>query len=192
MLGPLSTKRKTIPLRSIVGAGSTRMLLLCGVVGVISGLLTAHTRLHLGLPGHKALLWMTPIIFARLLSGARAGATVGGTAAAVTSLGIGANLAGGAWALALVALAGAVIDAVVAFLEKHHLPQVPRVALIGAAAMAANLLCFVKRLANPVGAFPHHVGAGWWFRPLSYAVFGLLAGLIAASAAAMVRRRQRQ
>jgi hypothetical protein len=168
------------------------MLIACTATGVISGLLVAHVRLHLGLPGHKALLWMTPIIFARLLTRSKPGATAGASAAAVTSLGLGANLAGGPWALPLIAFAGAAIDAVVAFLEKHPLPPLLAAPIIGATAMLANLLCFVKRLANPIGAFPHHAAASWWFRPLCYAAFGLAAGLIAATAAALTHRKQNQ
>jgi hypothetical protein len=190
MHGFPSTRKKTARWPDLLIAHRTRMFMVCASVGMLSALVAAHVRLHLGLPGHKALIWMTPIVFARLLTRSKPGATAGVSAAAITSLGLGAPLAGGPWGLPLIALAGAVLDTAIWRIEKHSLPLVITVPLIGLTAMFANLLCLAKRMANPVGAFSHDAVAAWWFRPVSYAAFGLMAGLMAATAAAVARRKQ--
>ena len=190
MHGYLSTERKAGLWNSLAGAGELRMLVACGAVGVLSGLLAGHVRLHLGLSGHKALLWMTPVIFARLVSRSRAGTTVGAFAAAATALGVGGHIAGGFWGLPLVVLAGAVVDVVIGCIERVQLPCLLAIPIIAVAASAANLLCFVKRLLMPPGV-GHAINAAWWHKPVSYAFFGLLAGLIAATAACIAGKARK-
>ena len=41
-----------------------RMLLWPVLVGLLAGALSAAARLHLQLPGHKALFWMPPVVAA--------------------------------------------------------------------------------------------------------------------------------
>jgi hypothetical protein len=160
--------------------------------GIIAGCLAACLKLHLGLPGHKALLWMTPVIAARLLGRCRAGTTAGALTAAFVSIGMGGNLAGGLSGLPLVGAAGGLIDLTVAHLEKRKASALTAIAAVAFSAMLANLVCCAKRLLLPVGLAPHDIFGGldvlMW--PLSYGLFGFLAGLLAATAVQLLRSRK--
>ena len=111
--------------------------------------------------------------------------------AACASLAVGGHLAGGILFLPLVAVAGVVLDVAVAFADHRQLAAYWLVPLMGLAGMAANLVCCFKRLLVPLRA-PHLVLglSGGWACLVSYAVFGLLAGLTAAALAILARRVQ--
>jgi hypothetical protein len=159
-------------------------------VGVIAGLLVAHLRLNLGLPGHKALLWLPPIIVARLLGRCRIGATAGSAAAGCTTFALGGNLAGGPLGLPLLIVAGIFLDLVISSLESRKVPAWLYVPSIGIAALCANLIGLGKRMLLPAGFGAHLLfnDSGFWFRFCSYALFGLAAGVLAALTACCVRR----
>jgi hypothetical protein len=177
----------------VLGPGGVQGLAISLSVGVIAGCLAASLKLHLGLSGHKALIWMTPVIAARLLGRCRVGTTAGAFTAAFVSLGAGGNLAGGLPGLPLVGAAGALIDACIFQLEKHKASAATTVVAIALAAMLANLICCFKRLLAPAGIAPHDVlgGASILLRVMSYALFGFLAGLIAALGAFALRRERK-
>ena len=167
---------------SLTGAVGTRALLLSIVAGAVAGVLAAQIRLHLGLPGHKVLFWMVPILAARLLWRCPVGATMGATTAAGTSFALGGNLAGGFPYVALVVLAGGVLDAVVAFAHARRLSTASTVLLLTAGGMAANLLCLTKRVLTPVYNHLPILGIpGPLATFMSYALFGALAGLLGAT-----------
>ena len=66
------------------------------------------------------------------------------------------------------------------------------IVVVALAAMLANLICYGKRLLAPVGIAPHDLfGAGILLRAMSYALFGLLAGLIATVGSYPFRRRHK-
>lgn len=158
-------------------------------VGVLAGLVMAHVRLNLGLPGHKAMFWLTPVIAARLLKPHVAGATAGACSAAITSMALGGHLAGGFFFIPLVALAGGVIDAII--LWSKHLKPSPwlLIPLLGVGGLTANLLCAVKRMLVP--QLHHHCLLGLTgpaAQLVSYAIFGLLAGLLGSSLAVLAER----
>jgi hypothetical protein len=92
--------------------------LVCSLVGVAAGLAAAHIRLHLGLPGHKALLLMTPVVFARLILRSPVGATGGMLAAALSSLAAGGGVIGATLHLPLVAVAGGMFDVAIGLAER--------------------------------------------------------------------------
>jgi len=186
--------RRGVTLRGSIAEGSRlRMLVACIAVGVIAGLVVAGVRLNLGLPGHKALLWMPAVIVARMLSRCRVGATAGSAAVVFTTFGLGGNLAGGPAGLLLTIVAGAFLDLVIRASESGSVPAWLHVPMIGVAAMLANLICLARRLLLPAGFGVHLLfdASGFWFRFCSYALFGLAAGLIAAMAARSIRRRRR-
>lgn len=168
-----------------------RRLLACAAVGVLAGVAASHARLHLGLSGHRALLWMVPVIVARLTLRSPIGATAGGLAAACTALGVGGHLAGGPAHLALIGLAGALLDAAIGFAERRSLAACWMIPLLGCAGALANLVCFGKRLVSPTLLKPHllTVGSGTWGTLASYAFFGLFAGLLGAALGHYLRRR---
>ncbi|MHC4495892.1 MAG: hypothetical protein ACYSYM_08720 [Planctomycetota bacterium] len=105
-------------------------------------------------------------------------------------MGAGGNLAGGLLGLPLVGAAGALVDACVLQLEKRKPSALTSILLIALTAMLANLICYAKRLLAPVGVAPHDIfgGASIFLRPLSYGLFGFLAGLIAAVSAHLIQR----
>lgn len=170
-----------------------RMLATPLAVGVIAGLLVAHVRLNLGLPGHKALLWLPPIIVARMLGCCRIGATAGSAATACTTFALGGNLAGGPLGLPLLVLAGIFLDLAISSLENRKAPARLYVPIIAIAAMLANLIALGKRLLLPAGLGAHLLlnASGFRFRLCCYASFGLAAGLIAAVTVYLVERRRR-
>ena len=93
----------------------------------------------------------------------------------------------------LVVLAGVVLDAAIQTGERRHLARWQQVLLLALAGTVGNLICFVKRLFDPLGAF-FSVGN---FNDMltaagSHALFGFLAGLLGAGAGfALLRFRPR-
>ena len=185
------TEKKAARWNSITKSHSFRMLVASLAVGVISGLFMAHVRLNLGLPGHKAVFWMTPVLLARLLGKYKAGTTAGALAAAFTTLALGGNLAGGLMGLPLVGVVGIFLDTVIGYFEKHKIHILLIIPMLSLAAMSANLIMFAKRILSPRGASSHFLFgiSGFWLDLLSYAFFGLIAGLIASIGAYLTGRR---
>ena len=194
MRGYLSIEKATAPAETILGPDGVRGLAISLSIGVIAGYLAASLKLHLGLPGHKAIIWMTPVIAARLLGRCRIGTTAGAFTAAFVSLGSGGNLAGGLLGLPLVGAAGALVDACILRLERCRASALTTVIAVALTAMLANLVCYGKRLLVPAGIAPHDMfgSATVLLRPMSYALFGFLAGLIAAAGTHLFRRRKNQ
>ena len=192
MRGYLLTGKRGGRWNSMAQSRSFQMLIASLAVGVIAGLLAAHVRLHLGLPGHKAVFWMTPVLLARLLGRCRAGATAGALAAAFTSLALGGNLAGGLIGLPLVGVAGLLFDTVIGYIEKHKITILMKIPLVALCAMSANIIMLAKRGLGSLGAAPHFLFgvSGFWFELLSYAFFGLLAGLVAVTTAYLIERKR--
>ena len=192
MRGYLSIENRVALTEMVFGPEGVRGLAISLSAGLIAGCLAACLKLHLGLPGHKALLWMTPVIAARLLGRCRAGTTAGALTAAFVSIGMGGNLAGSLSGLPLVGAAGALIDATVAQLERRKASALTTIATVALGAMLANLVCCGKRLLLPTGLAPHDIFGGLdvLMRPLSYGLFGFLAGLIASTAAHLLRSRK--
>ncbi len=180
-----------LPVDIVLGPDGVRGLVVSLSAGVIAGCLAASWRFHLGLPGHKALLWMTPVIASRLVGRCRIGAIAGALAVAFVSIGMGGSLAGGMLGLPLVGAAGAAIDACIIQLEKRKASAFATVMGVAFSAMLANLICCAKRLLLPAGLTPQDVlsGMGFLLRPVSYGFFGFLAGLIAATGAHLARHR---
>jgi hypothetical protein len=161
-------------------------------VGILAGILTAFARTPMHLPGHKALLWMAPIVAARLLTRTSGGASVGALATATTALILGGRIAGGVAMMPLVILAGLVLDISAGYGERHHFTWWKMGLLLAAAGVAGNLICLIKRLFDPMGSF-WSVGnledllmAGGW-----HGLFGFCAGLAGAGAAYLVSNLQR-
>ncbi|MFH1615568.1 MAG: hypothetical protein ABIG61_10860 [Planctomycetota bacterium] len=181
MSGSLLTVKK-VNLHSIVKSYQLKMLLVSVSVGVLAGLLIALVRLHLGMPGHKAFLWMTPALIARLRSRCRIGAAAAALSTALTTYSLGANLAGGVAGMPMIMLAGLILDGVVNLLEKNRISGIVMILVLGLAAAAANLLCLVKRMILPTGLNPNFIFgvSGLWFKLFSYTFFGLISGIVAA------------
>lgn len=170
-----------------------KALLTNASVAILAGLFMAHIRLNLGLPGHKALFWLLPVIAARLLKPHVAGATVGACTAAVTSMAFGGHLAGGFIFIPLVALAGGLIDVVILWSSRVNLSPWLLIPILGAGGLAANLICAIKRMLVPQINYPHFLGlTGITAQLISYATFGLLAGLIGATLAVSAIRITRK
>lgn len=191
MRGYPLTERKAGLWSRLLSAEQLRMLLITGVLGVAVGLLMSQVRLHLGLPGHKALFWMIPIVTARLLTRCPVGVTAGTLATAFTSLAMGGHFAGGVVGLPAVGFAGILLDAVIVFAERRHLAAQWTIPLLAVGGALANLLCLFKRLAAPVGPNSHYLwNMSWpWADVASYAFFGFCAGLVGSGLATIARRR---
>jgi hypothetical protein len=170
------------------------MLLLSSSVGVITGLFMALVRLNLGMSGHKAFLWMTPVLIARLRSGCKIGTTAGGLFAALTTYSMGANLAGGMTGIPIIGLAGLIFDWTINFFEKNKISGVVMIIALGFAGIAANLVCLAKRMILPTGFNPHFIFgiSGFWFKLFSYAFFGFISGIVAGTIAKLTQRSKLQ
>lgn len=181
MPGFLLTAKKT-NLHSIVHNLQFKMLLVSISVGVMSGLFISLVRLNLGMPGHKAFFWMTPVLITRLHSRCKIGTTSGGLFAALTTYSLGANLAGGIIGMPIIVIAAIILDWTVNLIEKNNFSGSKMILILGIAGAAANLVCLSKRMVLPVGLNPHFIFgvSGFWFKLCSYAFFGLLSGVVAA------------
>jgi hypothetical protein len=177
--GSLSIERKRYPWSRAAAEGYLAVV----AVGILAGIAVAFARTPIHMPGHKAIFWMAPILAAGLVTRARAGASVGAFSTAVTTLSLGGRIAGGIAMMPLVVVAGVVLDGAVQFGERRKLKRWQQVLMLALAGAVGNLICFVKRLFDPMGAFfsvgnfnDMLIGAG------SHALFGFLAGLLGATA----------
>lgn len=169
-------------------------VLITVAVGAVAGLVAGQVRLHLGLPGHKVLFWLTPVLAARLVLGGLGGATGGAMAAALGTAAVGGNLAGWATHLPMIGLAGVVLDAAACLVERRRLAAAWAIPLMGIAGAAANIICFGKRLLAPWAEQGHaFLGlAGFDASLVSYGFFGLLAGLVGSATAYGIMKRRRR
>jgi len=181
---------------SILRADQFRMLAASIAVGVLTGLVITQPflKLHLGLSGHKAVFWMTPVLLARLIGRCKAGTTAAALAAAFTTFAFGGRLGGGLIGLPLIGLAGIIFDVVIGFIEKHNMPHFIAIPLISLTGMVANLIIMMKRLANRPGVGPQQFFglSGFWFDLCCYAFFGLVAGALAGSLAYLAIRNKKK
>lgn len=185
--GSLSTAEKTVHWSR---SRTFQMHLAPLAVGVLAGVVAAQVKTNWGLPGHKALFWMIPVLAARLVCGSRLGTTFGAAGATGASLLLGGKLAGGPAMAYLVVLAGGVLDATVAWAERLRLRAWLLVPLLGLAGAAANLLCMVKRFASPIHDYRVLFGlTGLAAAMVSYALFGLAGGLGGGLIGCLGRRR---
>ena len=183
MLGFLSIEKKNVQWSKAEGEAYLTM----AAVGIIAGIVVAYAQTPLHWPGHKAVFWLAPVLASRILTRARAGATVGASATITTTLLLGGRLAGGVAMMPLVILGGFLLD--LAVIQSHRLHvSVAKVALLLAAATAANLICLIKRLFEPVGSYFSAANLHDLFNSAaSYALFGFLAGLLGIAAASGIR-----
>jgi hypothetical protein len=193
MFGSLLTAKK-VNINSIIRSNQFRMLLVSISVGVMAGSFIALVRLNLGMPGHKAFFWMTPVLIARLRGGCKVGTTAGGLFAALTTYSLGANLAGGLVGMPMIVCAGMILDWTVNFLEKNKISGGIMILVLGLSGIAANLVCLAKRMILPTGLSPHFIFgvSGFWFKLFSYAFFGLISGVVAAISVKLIKRKQLQ
>ena len=184
MRGYPLTEKKAVPLNSVAGKANIKSLLWAVGIGAIAGFIASNLRLNLGLPGHKALFWMIPVVVTRIVGRCPVGCSSGGLAAGCSTIICGGNIAGGLYALPLIAVGGIVIDIVTRILEKRNVHPVFYICFIGLAAMAANLICLLKRLLMPAGFGIHLFST----RLISYAFFGLMAGVAGGLIGLMINR----
>ena len=151
--------------------------LTAAAIGVLAGLAVSYIRPPLHLPGHKVLLWMIPALGCRLGTRARAGASTSVLATIFATLLLGGRLGGGFLMMPLVALAGITLDIAAGMVERRRSPwSLPLLALAGA---TGNLLCFMKRLCDPMpGFFSSGNMRDLLWAAASHIFFGLLAGVI--------------
>jgi len=179
MPGSLSIERNRVPWSRTVTDGYLSVI----AIGILTGIVVAFVRTPMHWPGHKAILWMAPILAARLVTRTSAGASIGALATALTTLSIGGRIAGGIAMMPLVILAGIVLDLGVQFCERHKFTGWKAILFLALAGLAGNLICFVKRLFDPMGAF-FSTGniEDLFFAGALHAMFGFLAGLLGATA----------
>jgi hypothetical protein len=157
-------------------------------VGVLAGIVVAYARTPVHLPGHKAMLWMVPVLAARLVTRTTAGASVGALATAITTVSLGGRIAGGAAMMPLIIAAGMILDLAVGIAERYRQVLFPGLLLLILAGGIGNLICFSKRVLEPVGSMTAGGNiremltvAGW------HLFFGLLAGFVGGGAGYWLR-----
>src|SRR5262249_1515790 len=104
--GTRASRRRRVKLESLISAPWQRCT--AGAIGVTGVVGFAAWRIPLGLPGHRALGWLSVLLLARLIAGPGWSAIVGlAGAAAVLVLGISPD---GIYGVADYAIAGILID----------------------------------------------------------------------------------
>ncbi len=152
-------------------------------VGVLAGVGVACARTPIHLPGHKVVLWMVPVLAARIVTRTRAGAAIGASAAAITATGLGGRLAGGMALMLLIPLAGVVLDLGVRQVQRRSFPVRQTILTLGSAGLVGNLICFAKRFFDPTGqSFTGANAADVLVAAGSHALFGFVAGVAGAAA----------
>jgi hypothetical protein len=178
--GSLSTEKNRAPWNSAVLNDYLAVI----AVGILAGIAVAYARTPLHLPGHKALFWIAPVLAARLVTRARAGASAGALATALTTLFLGGRIAGGFEMAPLIVLAGLLLDLAVQYTERRTFAGWKWLLVLASAGLAGNLICFIKRLLDPVGAFFSTGNIDDLLLAAAlHATFGFIAGLIGAVAA---------
>lgn len=161
-----------------------------GAVGVLAGIAVAYGRMPLHLPGHKALLWIVPVLACRLVSKQSVAASVGASATVITALLLGGRLAGGMTAMPLVIIAGILLDLFAANVERNQIVGWRSLVILTLAGCAANLLCCLKRVFEPSGGILSLGTALDLIQVISfYALFGAAAGLIGGAIGLFIERR---
>jgi hypothetical protein len=134
------------------------------------------------MPGHKALFWIAPALACRLVTRARAGASTSVLGTVVTTFLLGGQLGGGWFMMPLLAAAGATLDAGAWIVERYRYRLIAALPVLAMTGLAANLICFIKRLFDPVGALFSAgdiqdllVACGY------HALFGAAAGIVGAT-----------
>jgi len=148
-LGSLSIERNRGPWSRAVAEGYLAVM----AVGILAGIVTTFARTPIHMPGHKVILWMAPILATRLVTRTRAGTSFGTFSTATTALSLGGRIVGGIAMMSLVVLAGVVLDGAVQFGQRRNFTRWQQVLLLALAGAIGNLICFVKRLFDPTGAF---------------------------------------
>ncbi len=196
MRGSQLTERKAGLWNSISQSNQFKMLLASISVGVIAGTFMGNVHMNWGLPGHKALFWMAPVLFTRIIGRCKAGSTAGAMAAALTTFSFGGHIAGGVVGLPLVALVGLSLDMLINQLESRKVSPLAATPILTAAATLGNLVMLGKRILTPRGfGALHHNLMGITdplYSLLSYAFFGLISGLAAATVAYIIISRKKQ
>jgi len=177
MLGSPSIKNEP----ALWSKSQTEGYFAAAMVGVLAGIVVAYAQMPLHLPGHKALWWIPPVLVARLVTRRQLGASIGATTTVLTTLSLGGRLAGGVVAMPLVILAGVVLDVAANKVERRPKAILRAVLLLSTAGAAGNLICFIKRLLEPSGAFfstDNLRDVSW--AGTTHAVFGFAAGALGA------------
>jgi hypothetical protein len=182
-LGYLSTEKNRAHWSKAISDGYISVI----AVGILSGIMVAYVRTPMHLPGHKAVFWMVPVLAARLITRTSAGASVGALATAATTLSLGGRIAGGIAMMPLVILAGVVLDITAQYVERNKFAWWKSLLILAMAGLVGNLICFIKRLFDPMGAF---FSAGnvedLFLAGALHAAFGLFAGLLGAAAGYLI------
>ncbi len=148
-------------------------------IGLLAGLLVTYVRTPLHMPGHKVIFWMAPALACRLVTGARAGASVSVLGTIVTTMLLGGQLAGGWMMMPLVLLAGFTLDAAAGVANRFSSRPWTALAFLAMAGTAGNLICFIKRLFDPVGELFSRANIQDLLTAAAYhAMFGFMAGVI--------------
>lgn len=170
-------------------------------VAVLAGISTAAIMVQphtpLGLPGHRALGWLSLLLMMRLVGGT-GWATAVGLASAVGTMAIGRSPNGSFWGVMQYVVAGFGIDAFLSV--RSQLAKNP-IGLAGLGALLLMLVGWITPISNSfVGGVPLNgiwvsiasVGASGWIRLLSFDLaFGAGAGVIGYGAAWVLNQQWR-
>lgn len=180
--GLAGTSRLQVLTRETQWSDTAAMLILLGA-GVGAALSTVYLEMGLRMPGHAILRAVFPMALGLSMAPRRLGGMVMGTGAigAVLVIKAGGLGAIGVGALTSLALTGPLLDAAL-----WHARRGWRLYMAFAlAGLGSNLAALVVRAGAKYLGFTHVTGrplAAWWMQAtVSYAVCGILAGLISAT-----------
>jgi hypothetical protein len=192
MHGSQRIEKKNVLWSRVLKSDPVKQYLASFAVGVFAGIIVSAFRLNLGMPGHKALFWMVPVLTMRMIGKTKGGVSVGAAAVLLTTYGTAGHLGGGPFGMPLILLGAVILDSVIGFLERKRFSFAFYTATVSLAAMICNLLCMVKKLFVSDGFGVHLLlnNSSFWFRFASYAFWGLISGVIACFMARYYRRKR--
>ena len=149
-------------------------------LGMVSAMLHSYIKLHLGIPGHKAIFWLAPILIAKRIVRIREAGTVSSSAAALGMCALhGFSIR---WPMFLTWgsfwLVGPALDAFAWLINRRSSSLFSRAGFIFAimAGVIGNYAHFVLKLM--FGIYRPHAG-GFVLPLLTYFGFGVAAGAVA-------------
>ena len=192
MLGYQSIRKTASLVSDALERCSWEQIFFPAMIGLLSGVFAGAVRLHLGLAGHKILLWLPFVLGTRIIFKWPAGCSIGAFGAVIGNILSGDSFGSAAIIMPLAVFCGGFIDIAIKSLQsRNFLIHLAVMSVMGA---NFNILLFgVRSLCGYLFRSHNFAGlCGVEAMLASYAFFGFLAGMTGAIAGRSLSRLRRK